>query len=108
MKCVPLTYHQIVAPKFNDCFEERSKPANQLLKAEYATTEAKTVIAKERQIHGTGNAQVTELIPVLESEEEFYLVLGDSGLFAAVYTAYNHHFKPRTSPDDYWWFCVRF
>ena len=31
--------------------------------------------------------------------------LGDCGLFAAVLTAYNNHWKLRTSPDD-WWFCV--
>ena len=30
---------------------------------------------------------------------------GDCGLFSAIVTAYNNHWKLRTSPDD-WWFCV--
>ncbi|XP_078349773.1 uncharacterized protein LOC144634629 [Oculina patagonica] len=42
--------------------------------------------------------------PVLGSEENIYS-LGNCGLFSAVLTAYNNHWKLRTSPDD-WWFCV--
>ncbi|KAL9953540.1 hypothetical protein ACROYT_G040971 [Oculina patagonica] len=47
-----------------------------------------------------------EMIPVLGSEENIYSIRGtDCGLFSAVLTAYNNHWKLRTSPDD-WWFSV--
>ncbi len=45
-----------------------------------------------------------EIIAALGSTETIYS-LTDCGLFAAVLTAYNNHWKLRTSPDD-WWFCV--
>ncbi|KAL9953541.1 hypothetical protein ACROYT_G040972 [Oculina patagonica] len=45
-----------------------------------------------------------EMIAALGSTENVYS-FGDYGLFSAVLTAYNHHWKLRTSPDD-WWFCV--
>ncbi|XP_078349763.1 uncharacterized protein LOC144634621 [Oculina patagonica] len=43
-------------------------------------------------------------IAAMGSEENIYS-LGNCGLFSAVLTAYNYHWKLRTSPDD-WWFCV--
>ncbi|KAJ7350143.1 hypothetical protein OS493_038219 [Desmophyllum pertusum] len=45
-----------------------------------------------------------QIVTALGSNEAIYS-LGDCGLFAAVLTAYNNHWKLRTSPDD-WWFCV--
>ena len=45
-----------------------------------------------------------QIVAALGSTETIYS-LGDCGLFAAVLTAYNNHWKLRTSPDD-WWFCV--
>ena len=45
-----------------------------------------------------------KIIPAVGSEEKIYS-LGNCGLFGAVLTAYNNHWKLRTSPDD-WWFCV--
>ena len=41
----------------------------------------------------------------LGSEEVIYTNDADCGLFAAVLTAYNKHWKLRTSPED-WWFVV--
>ncbi|XP_020606857.1 uncharacterized protein LOC110045599 [Orbicella faveolata] len=45
-----------------------------------------------------------QVVNAVGSEEAIYSI-GDCGLFAAVLTAYNNHWKLRTSPDD-WWFCV--
>ena len=45
-----------------------------------------------------------QVVTAVGSEETIYSI-GDCGLFAAVLTAYNNHWKLRTSPDD-WWFCV--
>ena len=41
----------------------------------------------------------------LGSEEFIYSNNSDCGLFASVVTAYNNHWKLRTSPDD-WWFVI--
>ena len=41
----------------------------------------------------------------LGSEEFIYSNNADCGLFASVVTAYNNHWKLRTSPDD-WWFVI--
>ena len=45
-----------------------------------------------------------EMIAALGSTENIYS-FGNDGLFSSVFTAYNNHWKLRTSPDD-WWFCV--
>ncbi len=45
-----------------------------------------------------------DMIAALGSTESIYS-LGNCGLFSAVLTAYNNHWKLRTSPDD-WWFSV--
>ena len=45
-----------------------------------------------------------QVVAAVGSKETIYST-GDCGLFAAVLTAYNNHWKLRTSPDD-WWFCV--
>ena len=45
-----------------------------------------------------------QVVTAVGSEETIYSI-GDCGLFAAILTAYNNHWKLRTSPDD-WWFCV--
>ena len=48
---------------------------------------------------------VSNLVVTAVGSEETIYSIGDCGLFAAVLTAYNNHWKLRTSPDD-WWFCV--
>ena len=48
---------------------------------------------------------VSEQVVTSVGSEEIIYSIGDCGLFAAVLTAYNNHWKLRTSPDD-WWFCV--
>ena len=45
-----------------------------------------------------------QVVTPVGSEETIYSI-GNCGLFAAVLTAYDNHWKLRTSPDD-WWFCV--
>ena len=45
-----------------------------------------------------------QIVAAVGSKETIYS-LGNCGLFAAVLTAYDNHWKLRTSPDD-WWFCV--
>ena len=45
-----------------------------------------------------------QVVAAAGSKEKIFSI-GDCGLFAAVLTAYNNHWKLRTSPDD-WWFCV--
>ena len=45
-----------------------------------------------------------EMVAALGSTENIYSC-GNRGLFSSVITAYNYHWKLRTSPDD-WWFCV--
>ena len=99
IKSVSLVNHEMVPSKFDDCFKERGKPAKGLFN-EYTAKQAKNVIAEGREKDGTP----TEIISALGSEEEIYSTT-DCGIFAAVSTAYSHHYKLRTSPDD-WWFCV--
>ena len=94
--------HQLIPSKFEDCFEESGKQAKKLL-VEYAATQAKTVIAKGRE--EDGKDAPTEVISALGSEEIIYSAAADCGMFAAVFTAYSHHYNLRSSPDD-WWFCV--
>jgi len=53
---------------------------------------------------GKGNKERV-LLSALGSEEEIYSTV-DCGMFAAIFTAYNHRYKLRTSPDD-WWFMKR-
>lgn len=47
---------------------------------------------------------VGDKVATLGSNEMIYC-RKDDGIFSAVLTAYNNHWKLRTSPDD-WWFCV--
>ena len=50
------------------------------------------------------NSSAKDMVPALGSTENIYS-FGNCGLFAAIITAYNNHWKLRTSLDD-WWFCV--
>ena len=50
------------------------------------------------------SSSAKDMVPALGSTENIYS-FGNCGLFAAIITAYNNHWKLRTSPDD-WWFCV--
>ena len=108
IKCISLArpLHQMVPSKFEDWLEKRGKQPTQAKQSfiEYAGTQAKTVIAEGREKQGKGTPK--KIIAVLGSDDEIYSTGTDvSGMFAAVVTAYNHHYNLRTSPDD-WWFCV--
>ena len=70
--------------KFKDS-ELVAQPANELIKS-------------------NTDSSAEDMVPALGSTDIIYS-LGDCGLFAAIITAYNNHWKLRTSPDD-WWFCV--
>ena len=70
--------------KFKDS-ELVAQPANELIKS-------------------NTDSSAEDMAPALGSTKNIYS-FGDCGLFAAIITAYNNHWKLRTSPDD-WWFCV--
>ena len=73
--------------------------------------QAKNLEAKEKRsrdmnrTHGVVRENVGDRTATLGSEESIYSNNADCGLFASVVTAYNKHWKLRTSPDD-WWFVV--
>ncbi|XP_015749524.1 PREDICTED: uncharacterized protein LOC107329342 [Acropora digitifera] len=103
MRCVSLANHKMVPSNFKKLdFLESSKDAKQLFK-KYAAERASEAIAEGRGKKNKGAP--ASLIAALGSNEEIYSVGADCGLFAAIFTAYSHHYKLRTSPDD-WWFCV--
>lgn len=103
MRCVSLANHKMVPSNFKKLdFLESSKDAKQLFK-KYAAERASEAIAESRENKEKGAP--ADLIAALGSNEEIYSVGADCGLFAAIFTAYSHHYKLRTSPDD-WWFCV--
>ena len=127
VNCVSLAGHRMVPSNFEDIFDARDirfLPSNkkewdhwfasgkfakhsvnitkQSFK-EYAATKAQTMISKGREEQGKGEPR--EIIAALGSDEEIYSTGADCGMFSAVFTAYSHHYKLRTSPDD-WWFCV--
>ena len=103
MRCVSLASHEMVPSNFEKlAFLESGKHANQLFK-KYAAEKASKAIAEGR---GKQNKRApADLVAALGSNEEISSVGADCGLFAAIFTAYSHHYKLRTSPDD-WWFCV--
>ena len=103
MRCVSLANHKMVPSNFKKLdFLESSKDAKQLFK-KHAAERASEAIAESRGNKDKGAP--VDLIAALGSKEEIYSVGADCGLFAAIFTAYSHHYKLRTSPDD-WWFCV--
>ena len=103
MRCVSLANHKMVPSNFKKLdFLESSKDAKQLFK-KHAAERASEAIAESRGNKDKGAP--VDLIAALGSNEEIYSVGADCGLFAAIFTAYSHHYKLRTSPDD-WWFCV--
>ena len=104
MKFVSLASHKMVPSKFEDCFKKDGKQAKQLA-IEYTAEKAFSIIADGRKEHETSAPRPTKIVSALGSEEEVYSVCADCGMFAAVFTAYSHHYRLRTSPDD-WWFCV--
>ena len=83
-------------------FLESGRDSKQLFK-KYAAERASEAIAERRGNKDKGAP--ADLIAALGSNEEICSVGADCGLFAAIFTAYSHHYKLRTSPDD-WWFCV--
>jgi len=103
MRCVSLANHEMVPSSFEKLdFLESGKDAKRLFK-KYTAERASEAIAEGRREKNKGAP--ASLIAALGSNEEIYSVGADCGLFAAVFTAYSHHYKLRTSPDD-WWFCV--
>ena len=104
MKFVSLASHKLVPSKFEDLFKEDGKQAKQFA-IEYTAEKALSIIADGRKEHETSAPRPTKIVSALGSEEEVYSVFADCGMFAAVFTAYSHHYRLRTSPDD-WWFCV--
>ena len=104
IKLVSLASHKMVPSKFHDCFKKGGKQAKQLA-TEYAAEKAFSIIADGRKEHDTSAPSPTRIISALGSDEEVYSAGADCGMFAAVFTAYSHHYRLRTSPDD-WWFCV--
>ena len=104
MKFVSLASHKMVPSKFKDCFKKGPKQAKQLA-TEYAAEKAFSIIAGGRNKRDTSAPSPTNIVSALGSGEEVYSAGADCGMFAAVFTAYSHHYRLRTSPDD-WWFCV--
>ncbi|XP_068687683.1 uncharacterized protein [Montipora foliosa] len=83
LNSVVLAEH-LIPSKFEDS-KLVAKPANELLKC-------------------FADSSFKDMVPALGSTEDVYS-LGNCGLFSAIITSYNNHWKLRTSPDD-WWFCV--
>ena len=104
MKFVSLASHKMVPSKFEDCFTKDGKQAKQLA-TEYAAEKAFSIIADGRNKRDTSAPWPTRIVSALGSDEEVYSAGADCGMFAAIFTAYSHHYRLRTSPDD-WWFCV--
>ena len=77
--------------------------AKQLIK-NYALGKHRKLNAVRNLKTGITYSHPQDMIAALGSTENIYS-LGNCGLFSAVMTAYNNHWKLRTSPDD-WWFCV--
>jgi len=77
--------------------------ANNLLPSKFEDSELFLRPAKELLKRYT-DSSAEDIVPALGSMESIYSI-GDYGLFSSVITAYNNHWKLRTSPDD-WWFSV--
>ncbi|XP_078349845.1 uncharacterized protein LOC144634685 [Oculina patagonica] len=93
INCVVLA-NKLVPSKFEDSRLVQSQ-AKELLN-EYAQ--------ERKHLKQNRFDRPNEMTAALGSTENIYS-LRDCGLFSAVLTAYNNHWKLRTSPDD-WWFCV--
>ncbi|KAK2547092.1 hypothetical protein P5673_033143 [Acropora cervicornis] len=90
MRCVSLANHEMVPSNFEKLdFLESGKDAKQLFK-KYAAERASKAIAESRGNKDKGAP--ADLIAALGSNEEIYSVGADCGLFAAVFTAYSHHY----------------
>ena len=100
VNCVLLAIN-LVPSKIEDA-ELEQHVAKELIK-QYAP-KAESLIFGEKTDDTKGKPSTTEIIAALGSKEKIYS-LGNCGLFGAVLTAYNNHWKLRTSPDD-WWFSV--
>lgn len=62
------------------------------------------IFGEEEIVRAKEGSPSSKIIAAVGSEEKIYSI-GNCGLFGAVFTAYNYHWKLRTSPDD-WWFSV--
>ena len=102
MKYVSLANHEMAPSKFEELHFLENKQAKQLFK-QYTAEDTSNLIMEGRKKQNKGAP--VDFISALGSDEEIYSVGADCGMFAAVFTAYSHHYKLRTSPDD-WWFCV--
>ena len=106
IKCVSLDSN-LVPSKFDDS-KLTPGQAKQLIDKYAYRTKFRLDKLREQNSGKVKNAPMlpvsTQVVTAVGSEENIYSI-GDCGLFAAVLTAYNNHWKLRTSPDD-WWFCV--
>ena len=106
IKCISLD-DNLVPSKFDDSKLTASQ-AKQLINQYAFSTKCDIDDLRKRNSGKVKRARILheskELVAAVGSEEAIYSI-GDCGLFAAVLTAYNNHWKLRTSPDD-WWFCV--
>ena len=106
IKCISLDSN-LVPSKFDDSMLTPSQ-AKQLIDKYAFSTKCHIDELREQNSAKVKKARILpeskQAVTAVGSEETIYSI-GDCGLFAAVLTAYNNHWKLRTSPDD-WWFCV--
>ena len=72
--------------------------AKNLLSSKFEDSELVARPAKESLKRYTDSSE--DVVPALGSVENIYL-FGDCRLFSSIITAYNNHWKLRTSPDDW-------
>ena len=92
----------LVPSKIEDAGLEQHE-AKELIK-ENAPNLRSLIFGEEEIVRAKEGNPSSKIIAAVGSEEKIYSI-GNCGLFGAVFTAYNNHWKLRTSPDD-WWFSV--
>ena len=106
IKCISLNSN-LVPSKFDDSKLTPSQ-AKQLIDKYAINTKCHIDVLREENSAKVKRDAILlvskQVVTAVGSEETVYSI-GDCGLFATVLTAYNNHWKLRTSPDD-WWFCV--
>ena len=106
MKCITLDSNLV--PSEFEASKLTPSQAKQLIDEYALNTKCHIDVLREQNGAKVKKAPILpvskQVVTAVGSEENIYSI-GDCGLFAAVLTAYNNHWKLRTSPDD-WWFCV--
>ena len=106
VKCISLDSNLV--PSELDYSKLKSGNAKQLIdKYAFRTTLHIDKLRKQNsaKVKRPPTLPVSEQVVAAVGSKETIYSIGNCGLFAAVLTAYNNHWKLRTSPDD-WWFCV--